>query len=302
MELNTKAATEKLNKFKPYVAGLELLNSCLFNCNFCINNSKTKDILPLDEFKKRVQTLIHNGIRVIDITPTYKGDVFLISNISDYIQYLEDTPEIESYFFYFSMVPTKKVFNIIDNILNIINDSTKATLLFSCYWTDNKYETFEKITHTSKKHFEIHKINTMYLFKKINADRIIFVNRLQRDVTERNPLLMICKARGIEMIREDDDVPLHITDDHKGLCDQYLNCTFVTIDGNLHFCNFGYKSETIIGNIDDYTNRTDFIQQMTSNKHLNNNMCNKCEFYNPLKDQSWDGFINNYSYLGYENL
>lgn len=304
MRLQSKKNNELLKQHIPTFCGIELTHTCQFECTFCVSKSSPFGYMPYDDFVEYVDLLIANGITTIDLTPADKGDVYVVPEFWKYIQYLENHPKINNYFFHFSMGPKKDLIDTIDKVLKVVNNSTKALMLFSCYWTDGTYETFHRITRCDEAHFEYHKKNVYYIFKNVKADRMIFINRILKEVPIKgNKLLRLCKIKNIKMIREDDDTVLHwVKDDSRTnkLCDQYLCGPILKLNGDIAICNFAEGYNTPFTHISDLKERNTFNDLLT-NKWLDNKTCKTCLINRSHKEQTYEAFAKNYEKVCFKN-
>jgi len=273
---------KKLKKFKIYTIGIELINQCKFNCYFCNPDKKifSNEILSLEEFKKRVDFLIKQGFTHFDLTPTIKGDIFLIKNIDKYFEYLENKEEVKHYFAYFSLVNNEIITDRIKRVCDILNKSKKGKLLYSCYWSDGKFETFSRITRVkNKNHFNIHKKNTFFFLKNIRKN-FVFVDRVGKI---SNIFLQILKSKNIKVIYEDNDIQRENIN-YNEICTQLFNCTLIKINGDITLCHFGEAyDKAVIGNINNYIKNNTNIERNAYILYSKiKPICQKCKYYVPL--------------------
>jgi len=265
--------------FKQNTITMELIYSCEFDCFFCEKPNLEKPIiLELDKFKKYLDKLIINGITTIDLTPT-KGDILNIPNLVEYLKILENS-DINNYYFYTSIATNRKL--SLDNeydkeLINFINTSKKIYIYYSCY-LDNDFQTFYKIVRKDKSVYDLNILNSKFLLKNINKNKITFIDRVNkypfRLLIKNNHLARLAHIKQIPIICEDDDLKQNRDNflRHTAFCEQFLCCSTLKINGDLVYCNYGKSYyDGVVEHISTFTNNNLLTKEL-----INNDLCKNC--------------------------
>lgn len=84
---------------RPKKIGVPLTEKCHLRCHFCFNSDQFFEKgkhLDFNEFKRIVDWLVLEGIRIVDLTPVV-GEPLAIENLSDYLDYLDSNANIDEY-------------------------------------------------------------------------------------------------------------------------------------------------------------------------------------------------------------
>ena len=139
---------------------IQITTKCSLKCNFCarswVSEKELKSIekLPVMDtefFKKVVDECIKAGKTIFGLTPRM-GDLFTDPDIISKLNYLENHPDVEYYFFATNLI------NVNEEILKKLLSYKKLYLEISLYGYDNEsfYETTGKrLFHKFKKNLDL---------------------------------------------------------------------------------------------------------------------------------------------------
>jgi hypothetical protein len=262
----------------PEKFGIWITQRCPMRCSFCPNSDeyfKKGKVMPLDVFKDKVDEIASSGITNIDLTPII-GEVLTISNLNEYLDYLDSKSEITEYTFITCLVCPEK------NIDFIISRS-KLKLEISFYGVDA--EKFK--ARTNRNAFDKFLSNLKYLISnyKFDTKKIVLINRTLESL---GPIPQQKKSILLDFLID----KCHIDNDWVTDRDNVLQedsdvhaCHFMTepllTEKGICFCCMDWNKKYIVDSkINDfYGDSNRFISKIRGIS----NVCNKqCGWYRPL--------------------
>ena len=262
----------------PKKFGIWITQQCPLRCTFCANSDqyyKSGTVMPLKTFKRKVNEIVESGVSVIDLTPIV-GEVLTISNLHEYLDYMDSIPAITKYTFISCLICSRKS---IDTIV----DRPKLQLEISLYGTST--ETFKKRTNVSA--FSTFYNNFKYLLSKYkNNNKIIIINRTPEI---DGPLLNQDMPSGMRYLLGKCNIDEEWVTDRDNYIEEQKSgthyCHFMSepllTDNGICFCCMDWNQSNVIpGKITDmYGDSDKFISRIDSVS----NTCNKkCGWYRPL--------------------
>jgi hypothetical protein len=268
------------SNFVPTVLNIELTtNRCFFNCSFCNERKGPHEIMSLSEFKQSLLFFKHSNIKILELTPRY-GDILSISNISDYLDIVDNCDWIDSYFFYTSFSMSSFSISILDSVFSI--PRPKLFVNISCYSNKN-ISTFVSLTNTNDSFRLIHENSILHVIENSIVDLKIMDRTGSSNSTSdfasvvlSNPFLKHAVLHKKLVTIESTHLISHSkTFIDSDLCCQFGTCMSILPGGDLIFCNYGSLDDRgpILFNI--FSDPIDF-SSMFSIDRLNSSICNSC--------------------------
>lgn len=261
----------------PKKFGIWITQKCPMRCSFCPNSDDyfaKGTIMNLDVFRDKVSEVVSSGIASIDLTPII-GEVLTISNLNEYLDYLDSRDEVKEYTFITCLVCPKKH---IDFLLN----RPKLKLEISLYGTNK--ERFKQ--RTNKDAFSTFISNFKYLvcyFK--NPNKITIINRTEESLGQLHEqkktallefLLSKCYIDNDWVADRPNYVEERKDDVHR--------CHFMTepllVDGGICFCCMDWNKKFVIrSKINELYTDKSFHKEIVKVS----NVCNKqCGWYREM--------------------
>ena len=281
---------KSFQNFKPININIELNSKCLASCVFCNRSAIDDDVLHINKFKEYVQKLIDFGIYEFELTPQ-NGEILTIENIHEYIYYLENHPDVKSYFFYTSLITYLNGKE--EYYKSIFQNIKKGFVYFSCYWAKNDKDGSEFIALTKTNQLLFN--NNIELFNimidNINSSRMKIIDRTDQTISK----IQLClnnktlKKAIIDkkILFGKDGTYLYNIKYHREnykmihkFCEQFATCITVLANGEVSFCNFSNLPHRILCDV----NNLDFSKVFTIDRL--NIECGKCLNYEPAENKN----------------
>ena len=309
----------KLKSLIPPIVHLNVHSTCMLKCEFCAksqSNFSKYPAMPLEKFKKYVDMYTDYGTTIFELTPPVGDAINLKPEVlREYLDYLEQNDKVEGYFFYTSLVTSKRMSS---GEYDFIFDRKKFLMQLSLYAV-NKDE-FIKRTSGQKKQYDILLDNIYYILKNIDklqlcvSDRTTYGNALglymknnqNLPTTEPSPafrsIINIIKASPrICLSTSDEILPDHnykkttdktTVNKNTGICLDMLMATGPFPDGKVSLCSWiDSRKEMIKGNLDEITPEElykDYFIGEDGEERINTNslgfdkkhfVCSGCDYY-----------------------
>jgi hypothetical protein len=262
----------------PKKFGIWITQKCPMRCSFCPNSDeyfKNGKIMPLSVFKNKVDEIVEAGITNIDLTPII-GEVMMLHNLNEYLDYLDECDSITEYTFITCLVCPQKHIDYITN-------RVKLKLEISFYGVNR--ENFK--LRTNRDSFNAFLNNFKYLINtyKFNTKNIVLINRTLEslgpiDLQDKSLLLKFL----IDRCYIDNDC-VNDRDNSLQTNDDVHECHFMSepllTETGICFCCMDWNKKYIVeSKIDNFYG--DSNRFITKIKNISN-VCNKqCGWYRPL--------------------